>query len=84
MARTVNDRVRLLHGPYRTPRLRRGGRAFCLFRDCDVVVTGWADARLRPRIAYSGSSSLSSADNDSLGGCRSRPRNRSRQPAKKR
>ena len=46
MARTVDDRVRLLHGPYKAPRLRRGDRAFCLFRDCDVVVTGWTDARI--------------------------------------
>jgi hypothetical protein len=33
----------LLFGPYRTPPLRRGDRATCLFRDCDVVVTGWSD-----------------------------------------
>jgi hypothetical protein len=46
MARTGNERVRLLHGPYKVPRLRRGDRAFCLFRDCDVVVTGWTDARI--------------------------------------
>jgi hypothetical protein len=46
MARTVDERVRLLHGSYKAPRLRRGDRAFCLFRDCDVVVTGWTDARL--------------------------------------
>jgi hypothetical protein len=43
--REVN-RVRLLHGPYRAPRLRKGDRASCLFRDCDVVVTGWTDARI--------------------------------------
>jgi hypothetical protein len=46
MARAADERVRLLHGPYRTPRLRRGERAFCLFRDCDVIVTGWTDARI--------------------------------------
>jgi hypothetical protein len=46
MARTVDDRVKLLHGPYKAPRLRRGDRAFCLFRDGDVVVTGWTDARI--------------------------------------
>jgi len=34
----------LLHGPYRAPALRRGDRAFCLLRDCAVVVTGWSDA----------------------------------------
>jgi hypothetical protein len=38
--------VKLLYGPYKAPRLRRGGRAFCLFRDCDVIVTGWTDARI--------------------------------------
>jgi hypothetical protein len=40
------DRVRLLFGPYCPPPLKRGDRAFCLFRDCDVVVTSWTDARL--------------------------------------
>jgi hypothetical protein len=40
MARRVDARLRLLRGPYKAPRLRRGDRAFCLFRDCDVVVTG--------------------------------------------
>jgi hypothetical protein len=40
------DRVKLLFGPYRSPRLRRGDRAACLFKDCDVVVTGWTDARI--------------------------------------
>src|SRR5262249_23261398 len=29
----------LLFGPYRAPRLRRGDRAFGLFRDPDVVIT---------------------------------------------
>jgi hypothetical protein len=42
----VDDRVRLLHGPYRAPRLRKSDQAFCHFRDCDVVVTGWTDARI--------------------------------------
>ncbi|HEY7425024.1 MAG TPA: hypothetical protein VH682_12405 [Gemmataceae bacterium] len=46
MARTVSDRVKLLHGPYKAPRLRRGDRSFCLFKDCDVVVTSWTDARI--------------------------------------
>jgi len=40
------ERVKLLFGPYRPPRLRRGDRATCLFKDCDVVVTGWTDARI--------------------------------------
>jgi hypothetical protein len=38
------DRLRLLHGPYRAPALRKGDRAYCLFRDCAVVITGWTDA----------------------------------------
>jgi hypothetical protein len=38
--------VRLLHGPYQAPALRRGDRAFCLFRDADVVVTSWTHARI--------------------------------------
>jgi hypothetical protein len=40
------ERVRLLHGPYRAPRLARGDRATCLLRDCTVVITGWTDARI--------------------------------------
>jgi hypothetical protein len=40
------DRVKLLFDPYRAPALRRGDRAFCLFRDCYVVVTSWTDARI--------------------------------------
>src|SRR5262249_12921032 len=43
---THPDRVKLLFGPYRTPPLKRGDRAFCLFRDCAVVVTSWTDARI--------------------------------------
>jgi hypothetical protein len=41
---TAHDRVKLLFGPYKAPRLRRGDRAFCFFRDCDVVITSWTDA----------------------------------------
>lgn len=36
----------LLAGPYRPPPLKRGNRAFCLYRNCDVVVTGWSAARI--------------------------------------
>jgi hypothetical protein len=43
---TDRDRVRLLFGPYRPPALRRGDRASCLLRDCDVVITGWSDGRI--------------------------------------
>src|SRR5262245_644895 len=41
------DRVKLLHGPYTPPPLRRGDRATCLFRDCDVVITGWCAGRIQ-------------------------------------
>ena len=40
------ERVKLLSGPYKAPRLRRGDRAACLFKDCGVVGTGWTDARV--------------------------------------
>ena len=41
---TDPDRIKLLFGPYRSPSLRRGDRAYCLFRDCLVVITSWTDA----------------------------------------
>jgi hypothetical protein len=44
--RAADDRVRLLHGPYRAPKLHVGDRAQCLFRDCLVQVTAWTDARI--------------------------------------
>jgi hypothetical protein len=40
------ENARLLHGPYRAPKLHVGDRATCLYRDCDVVVTAWTDARI--------------------------------------
>jgi hypothetical protein len=40
------DRTKLLFGPYKAPALKRGDRATCLFKDCDVAVTGWTDARI--------------------------------------
>jgi hypothetical protein len=43
---TGRDLVKLLFGPYKLPALRRGDRAFCLYRDCQVVVTSWTDARI--------------------------------------
>src|SRR5262245_63475227 len=43
---TNRERVKLLFGPYRAPPLKRGDRATCLFRDREVVVTGWTDARI--------------------------------------
>jgi hypothetical protein len=40
------DHVKLLHGPYEPPALKKGDRAFCLFRDADVIVTSWTAARI--------------------------------------
>jgi hypothetical protein len=40
------DRVKLLNGPYRPPRLRGGRGAFCQYRGRAVVVTGRSDGRL--------------------------------------
>jgi hypothetical protein len=40
------DRIKLLHGPYPHPPLRNGDRAFCLYRDCDVVITTWTNGRI--------------------------------------
>jgi hypothetical protein len=40
------DKVKLLSDPYTPPPLRKGDRAVCLYRDADVVVTGWSDGRL--------------------------------------
>src|SRR5271167_1560045 len=44
MSKRTDDRTRLLHGPYQAPRLHVGDRTVCLFKDCDVAVTGWTDA----------------------------------------
>jgi hypothetical protein len=35
-----------LHGPYTSPPLRRGDHAVCLYRDSEVVITSWSDARI--------------------------------------
>src|SRR5262249_25083399 len=43
---TDPNQVRLLFGPYRPPLVRRGDRAHCLFRDGDVIVTGWSYGRI--------------------------------------
>jgi hypothetical protein len=40
------ERFKLLHGLYKAPSHRRGDRAVCLYRDCEVVVTTWTDARI--------------------------------------
>jgi len=58
LSRRMNDadRHRLLHGPYDAPALRRGDRAMCLFRDGEVIVTGWSDGRISwPRCQRVGS-----------------------------
>jgi hypothetical protein len=41
---TATDRVKLLFAPYTPPPLKRGDRATCLFRDCEVVITSWTNA----------------------------------------
>ena len=43
---TTDPRYRLHHGPYRAPPLRRGDKAACLVRDCDVIITSWTAARI--------------------------------------
>ena len=43
---TDPHRIKLLVGPYRAPPLKPGERAFCLFRDCDALVTSWTGARI--------------------------------------
>jgi hypothetical protein len=40
------DNAKLLGAPYGCPSVKKGDRAFCLFRDCVVVITGWSDGRL--------------------------------------
>jgi hypothetical protein len=40
------DLTRVLHGPYTPPPLRRGDHAVCLFRDSEVVITSWSNARI--------------------------------------
>jgi hypothetical protein len=40
------DSHQLHHGPYNPPALRCGDRATCLYRDGDVVITGWSDGRI--------------------------------------
>jgi hypothetical protein len=41
-----SDRTKLLFGPYHPPLLKRGDLAGCLFKDCEVVIKGWTDARI--------------------------------------
>ncbi len=44
----TTEPTRLRYGPYAPPAVRKGDRAFCLYRDCDVIVTGWTAARRGP------------------------------------
>src|SRR5439155_8343335 len=49
------DCQRLLYGPYKAPPLERGDRTECWYRDCDVRITTWTDARLPwPRCSVPG------------------------------
>ncbi len=43
---TVAGRHKLVCGPYRAPKFQRGDLAFCISRDCDVVIASWTDARI--------------------------------------
>jgi hypothetical protein len=44
---TERERTNLLFGPYQVPRLMRGDRATCLYRDTEVVVCGMSNGRIR-------------------------------------
>jgi hypothetical protein len=46
MRRSPESVTRLRFGPYSPPQQRKGDRTFCLYRDADVVVTNWTDARI--------------------------------------
>jgi len=41
-----SDRTKLLAGPYRPARLRKGARAFCYYRDTDIAITSWTNGRI--------------------------------------
>jgi hypothetical protein len=54
-AMTERERTKLLFGPYQVPRLRRGDRATCLYRDTDVVLVGMSNGRINwPRCSALG------------------------------
>src|SRR5262245_3946949 len=44
--KTDRERVQLLFGPFTPPRLKRGDRATCLYRDCTVVITSISAGRI--------------------------------------
>jgi hypothetical protein len=45
-ADAAGARTELLFGPSTPPDVQRGDRARCLYRDSEVVITGWTDARI--------------------------------------
>ena len=46
MNRHDPDTVRLLHGPYAAPPLKKGDRTHCHLRDATVVVSSWSSGRI--------------------------------------
>src|SRR5262245_52859075 len=42
----ANPDKSLLFGPYKAPRVKRGNRAYCLYRNSPVVISSWTDARI--------------------------------------
>jgi transposase len=46
MPRIDREKVKLLHGPYKAPPLRKGDRTTCLYRDREVIISGMSDARI--------------------------------------
>jgi hypothetical protein len=44
--RAVPDNVKLLYGPYKAPRLKKGDRARCLLKNCLVEIKNWSNARI--------------------------------------
>lgn len=43
---SVNPSTDFIAGRYRPAAFRKGDHAFCLFRDTDVIITSWTDARI--------------------------------------
>ncbi len=42
-------------GTYTPPTVRKGDRVFCLYRDCECVVSSWTDSRISwPRVGVRG------------------------------
>jgi hypothetical protein len=49
---TDPDKIKLLFGPYKPPPLKVGDRAFCLFRDAEVVIYDWSLAPIPWPLCY--------------------------------